>query len=89
MSATTEPDAIPSDLVERAMALPVAAKRKLLGLLVEAVEGPPDDPELVHKEWQEVIADRIEGYLSGRYNAVDSEESYQRVLKKFLEDHPE
>lgn len=90
MSTTVEASAdIPSDLIERAMTLSPAAMRKFAGILWDAAEGPPDDPELVRKEWREVIADRIEGYLSGRYKTVDARESLQRVREQFLKDYPQ
>ena len=66
MSATVQPDVeIPVDLLERGMMLSPAAQIKFANLLLKAAEAPPDDPELVRKEVNEVIADRIEGYLRG------------------------
>lgn len=90
MNQTVELDAdIPADLLDRAMALSHAGKRKLAGLLAMATEEPPDDPELVRKEVNELIADRLEGYLSGRYKTVDAKESLQRIREQFLKDHPQ
>lgn len=80
---------IPADLVERAMQLSHPAKLKLAGLLVKATEAPADDPELVRKEWQAVIADRVEGYLSGRYKTEDAKEMIDRVRRKLLEKFPQ
>lgn len=90
MSQTVELNAeIPADLLDRAMALSPAGKRKLAGLLAKATEEPPDDPELVRKEVNELIADRLEGYLSGRYKAVDGKEMIQRVRDKLREEFPQ
>ena len=90
MSATAETNVeIPTDLVERAMTLSPAAMRKFAGMLWDAAEGPPDDPELVRKETHDLIADRIEGMLSGRYKLVDAGESIRRVREQFLKDHPQ
>ena len=71
------------------MLLSDAAKRKLAGLLLKAAEFPPDDPELVRKEVNELIADRIEGYLSGRYKAVDGKEMIERVREKLRKEFPQ
>lgn len=84
--ATTD---IPTDLLERAMALPLAAKERLAMLMLDAAAGPPDDPELVRKENHTLIADRIEGLLSGRHKLVDPEEMIRRVREKLLQEFPQ
>ena len=89
MTATELEVDLPADLVERAMLLTTAGKQKLAGLLLKAVELPPDDPEVVRQEWNAVIADRLEGFLSGKYKTVDAEESIRRVREEFLKDHPQ
>jgi hypothetical protein len=90
MSATVDPGVeIPADLLERGLQLSSAAKVKFANLLLDAVEGPPDDPEVARKEVKELIADRIEGYLSGRYKAVDAEEQLAEVEKWYKEKYPQ
>lgn len=90
MSATVDPAVeIPADLIERGLQLPPAAQVRFANLLLDAAQGPPDDPELVRKEVKELIADRIEGYLSGRYKAVDAREMSQRVREKLRKEFPQ
>lgn len=90
MSVTAEAKAdIPADLIERAMALPLAARERFAVILMEAAAGPPDDPELVRKETKELIADRIEGYLSGRYKTVDAKESLEEIERWYRETYPQ
>ncbi len=89
MSQTVELDAeIPADLLDRAMALSHAGKRKLAGLLAKATEETPDDPELVRKEVNELIKDRLEGYLSGKYKTVDWRESLERMRAQLKAEFP-
>ena len=90
MSAAVADDVeIPADLLERGMMLPRSARAKFANLLLEANELPPDDPELVRKEVNELIADRLEGYLSGRYKTVDARESLKRVRERLERDFPQ
>ncbi|MBX3400892.1 MAG: hypothetical protein KF873_19340 [Gemmataceae bacterium] len=86
MNATLEAE-IPVDLLERVLALPDGAKRRLADLLTQSVDAP-DDLELYRKEIQALIADRVEGFLSRRYKTVDAKESAERVRAKLLEEYP-
>ena len=82
MSATAEAKTdIPEDLMERALALPMAARERF-AVIAHGSGGGSDrtTSELVRKETKELIADRLEGYLSGRYKAVDAKESIARLL---------
>lgn len=90
MSTTTEAATdIPVDLIERAMALSAAAKERLGFMMLDAAQGPPDDPELVRKETHELIKDRLEGFLSGKYQAVDAKESIAKLKQWYRETYPQ
>lgn len=80
---------LPTALVEQAMALSAAAKERLGFMLLDAAAGPPDDPELARKEVHELVADRIEGFLSGRYQAVDAKESITKLKQWYRETYPQ
>ena len=88
MTPTTSDVDLPADLVEQALKLSPAARVKFARLLLDAAAGPPDDPVVVRKEWQEVITQRIQGYLDGSIPAVDAEDALAEVERRFREKYP-
>ena len=89
MTPTTTDVELPTDLVEKALQLTPAQRRKLGNILLDSTEAPPDDPELVRKEWNALIAERIKGYLDGTIPTVDAEEALAEVERRFEEKHPQ
>lgn len=90
MSATVQTDAeLPIDLIERVQSLSRPARQKLGDLMVKMDEAPADDPELVRQETNALIQDRLEGFLSGKYQAVDGREMIQRVREKLRAEFPQ
>ncbi len=75
---------LPTDLVEEALKLTAAQRKKFAALLLEV----KDDPEVVRKEWNVEIKRRIEGYLDGSIPSEDAEVAYQRVVERFRKKYP-
>ncbi len=80
--ATPETELTP-DLIDRVRKLSPQSKDKLVGLLLDELEGPPDDPEEVRKAWKDEIARRIEAVRNGTmktYTLEETMEYLQRVV---------
>jgi putative addiction module component (TIGR02574 family) len=75
-----------TELLKRALALTAEERAKLAGSLLESLDGPPDDPEVVEAAWNEEIARRIEDLDSGKAKTVPWEEVRQRISSKLTHD---
>jgi putative addiction module component (TIGR02574 family) len=63
---------LPPDLVERVLKLTPEQQDKLIDLLYDAMEGPPEDLSAVLKE-------RVEDVLSGKVRTVSGDEVDERI----------
>ena len=88
MSAPTQPTPeleLTPDLVERVMKLSAESKDKLVGMLMEDLDGPADDPEVVRAEWRAEIARRVEAVRSGAMKTYSVEETLAYLRQRLAE----
>jgi hypothetical protein len=89
MSATSKSETPESELtpelIERVMRLSPESLGRLVGLALERLDVPPDDPEEVKKAWKEEIARRIEAYRRGEVVALDAAGSGERIRARLRE----
>lgn len=84
MTPTTPPTAdidLTPDLIDRVMKLSVENKEKLVGLLLDEQNGPPDNPDEVAAAWKAEIARRAALVASGNYTAYSVEEVNEYVWR--------
>ena len=76
------------ELIDRVMKLSPESKDQLLDLLLGESEGPPDNPEVMKREWQEEIARRIEDIKTGRVQLLDADEALTRLEERLRQRYP-
>lgn len=79
MTPVTSDPALTPALIEQALKLSAADRDRLIGLLLDADAGPPDDPDAVKAAWTAELARRIESVRNGSYRAHTLEESCAAV----------
>jgi hypothetical protein len=65
---------LPADLVEQVLKLTPQQQDKLIDLLYDAMDGPPDD-------MSELIRERVEQVMSGNYQALSEAEADDRIRR--------
>jgi putative addiction module component (TIGR02574 family) len=68
---------LPAELVEQVLKLTPEQQDKLIDLLYDAVEGPPDDLSATLKE-------RVEDVLSGKVQTVTGDEVDERIRSNLV-----
>lgn len=75
------------ELIDRALKMSPLAREAIALELFDSLEGPPDDPVEVRKEWKDEIARRIDDLKSGRVVGIDADEALaamrQRIREKY------
>jgi Putative addiction module component len=82
----TRDDTIPPALMEAALMLPQAAKKKLAKILTESPEASP--PFEISPEWRAEILRRIEAVRSGEMKTMSLKEAMKRLRQVDLESRP-
>jgi putative addiction module component (TIGR02574 family) len=84
MSATAEtPETeLTPELIERVMKLSPENREKFALLLLDSLDGPPDDPEEVRKGWKDEIARRVEDVQAGRVGLVDADQALAEMRQR-------
>ena len=77
--------AIPDDLLQAALSLPVAARASFASTLLRSLDEFEDDPEVVRAEWRSELAKRIEDIRSGSVKPVDGHSSLVKTRQRLRE----
>jgi putative addiction module component (TIGR02574 family) len=86
MSASTTPEMQEArELIDRALKLSPLARETIALELFDSLEGPPDDPDEVKKEWKDEIARRIGDLKSGRVVGIDADEALAAMRQRLRE----
>ena len=87
-SATLDANAaVPADLMKAALELPGPARAKFASALLESLDDPTDDSEVVRQAWKTEIARRIEEIRSGKVQLVDGTATLMRLRQELREKH--
>lgn len=87
-SAAIEEDGIvPPELMKAAMELSRRARGQFAAALLESLDGPADDPEVVSEAWKAEFGRRIEEIRSGKVQLVDGRATLNRLREEIREKH--
>ncbi len=89
MSASTldHDAAVPPELMHAVLSLPLRARAKFATALLESLDEPAEEPEVVRQAWQAEIARRIEDFRTGKVKTVDGHATLLRLRKELRERH--
>jgi hypothetical protein len=86
MSTTAVPETeLTPDLIERVMGLSRDNLGRLIGLALDQLDGPPDDPEAVKTAWQAELARRWELIRTGAMPTYTAEEAVAYARQRLRE----
>jgi putative addiction module component (TIGR02574 family) len=85
MTPTTTESELTPELLERVMKLSPDNKDKLIALLLDELDGPPDRQKGIPEAWKDEIARRIADIQAGRVQLVDADEVLCKMREKYGE----
>jgi putative addiction module component (TIGR02574 family) len=73
------------DLIDRGLKLSPENRERFALLLLDSLDGPPDDPEEVSKGWKDEIARRVADVQIGRVGLVDADQALAEMRQRLRE----